>query len=89
MKGKSNVLDPSKFDEIYLKAIKAGANYADSPDKRKYYANGFNQAIKLYHRYLVEDQIEIEEAERRVRLIIETLLDENAGKNFGHKTKGS
>ena len=88
MSRNSNDLDPDAFDEIYLKAIDASLNFANSPSQRRNYANGFSQAIELYHQYLTDEKIGLEEAERRVGLILETLLDDKAAKTFAQRKGG-
>ena len=83
----SNALDPDEFNEIYLKAIDASGNFANSPNQRRYYANGFSQAIKLYGQYFREEKLSIDEAEYRVGLILDALMDGQATKTFGHRKK--
>tara|TARA_R110002074_G_scaffold284234_1_gene455897 strand:- start:566 stop:841 length:276 start_codon:yes stop_codon:yes gene_type:complete len=86
-KGKSNVLNIDSFNEVYVKTIKASPNYADSPAKRRYFANGFNQAIELYRHYLEEEGLSIREAERRALLIMDALLDDSTAKAFSSRSK--
>ena len=81
----ANVLDPDEFDEIYLKALDASVNFAGSPSQRRHYANGFAQAIQLYGQYFREEKISLDEAEHRVGLILQVLLDGEATKTFGHR----
>lgn len=81
-------LEPDAFDAIYLKGITASASYADSPAKRQHYANGFNQAVELFHQYLADEKVDLEEAERRAGIISKCLLEGNQSASFNKQKKG-
>ncbi len=84
-KGNDNVINLDSFDEIYLKNIDPSACFAGSAAQRKYFFTGFNQAIDLFHKYLAEEKISLEEAESRARIIMEVLLDQTHGKGFNQR----
>ena len=90
-KGNSNVLDPSTFDEIYIKGIQAGEHMATTPDQRHHYFKGFNQAIILLDQYFIEEKISYSEVKFRLNAIMELMVAEpkqfNKTLSFGRNKK--